>query len=76
MITIIIFCSIMILFPLYPIYLTYKWYNKGYKDTVLLFNNNNLGKVENPSNVKHSCNENKWYHYGCYDAYCKLKVNK
>ena len=54
------------------IHFTNKWYNKGYNDTIKSYENGTLGKVENPKYVKHSCSENKWWHYGAYNAYCKI----
>lgn len=70
----VIFAILFITLPIdYGLYLTKKWYNQGYNSTIKLYQENKLGAVANPDSVSHSCNENRWYHYGAYDAYCKIK---
>ena len=73
----IIFAVILILFITLPIcyglYLTRKWHKKGYNDTMESYKENKLGNVENPEYTKHSCTENRWWHYGAWDAYCEIK---
>ena len=52
----IIFAILFITLPIcYGLYLTKKWYKKGYNDTIELYKENKLGNVENPKCTKHSC---------------------
>lgn len=59
----------------YSIYLTHKWYKRGYQDVMTDSEDYKKGKryIVNPKYSKHICNENKFWHYGAYDAYCKIK---
>ena len=69
----IIFAILFITLPIcYGLYLTRKWYKRGYNDTMLLYKENKLGVVADPHGI-HNCNENRWYHYGAWDAYCEIK---
>lgn len=79
LIFLIIFAFLLVSFLIYyRLYLIKKWYKKGYDSTMELYKENKLGKVTNPDYILHTCNENKFWHYGAYDAYCKIKrmINK
>ena len=71
---IVIFFGI-ILFICYALYLTYKWYKRGYNDVMSDSEDYKKGvrRIVDPEYSKHMCNENKWYHYGAWSAYCKIK---
>jgi hypothetical protein len=56
----------------YSFYIVNKWYKRGYRETYELFHNGHLRCVENPDYVYHSCNENKYYHRGAYQAYKEI----
>lgn len=73
-IVLIIFIFLLVVLPIicYEFYFVKKWYKKGYDSTMELHKENKLGKVVNPHDVSHTCNENKFWHYGAYDAYCEI----
>jgi hypothetical protein len=56
----------------YSFYLVNKWYKRGYRETYELFYNGRLACVGNPDYTYHSCNENKYYHRGAYQAYKEI----
>jgi hypothetical protein len=60
----------------YSFYLVNKWYKRGYRETYELFYNGRLACVGNPDYTYHSCNENKYYHRGAYQAYTEIKQIK
>lgn len=59
----------------YSFYIVNKWYKRGYNETYEMFHRGQLGCVENHDYVYHSCNENKYYHRGAYQAYKEIKNN-
>ncbi len=56
----------------YSFYIVNKWYKRGYCETYESFHKGQLGCVENPDYTYHSCNENKYYHIGAYQAYKEI----
>jgi len=67
-----ILCLALVLCVGYNIYLQNKWYKRGYNETYESFYNGRLMCVENPDYTYHSCNENKYYHRGAYQAYKEI----
>ena len=68
-----ILCFILTIIVGYTIYITNKWYKRGYNETYDEFKFGTLKKIEDPSFIKFSCNENKYYAFGAYDAYKEIK---
>lgn len=52
-----------------------RYYERGYKETIKSYREHGITGVTPPCMTVHSCDENYWYHRGCYDAYLQMTKN-